>query len=119
MRLLSRDLRTIYIASYEGLEAEVDASGRYTGRHVPQYSDPAAFSASVSAAKGEASGAVFGQSLDYDRTVLVDDPAFDVEEPDRLWVDNGVDEAHDYEVAQIARTPNVTAIAVKRVEASA
>lgn len=114
MRLLERDLQTVWLAAYAGREAEVDSEGRYTGRHVPAYGKPVAVSASVSAAKGATEGTVFGTALDYDRTVIVGDPALSVDENALVWVDNGTDDDADYTIERVARTPNVTALAIKR-----
>lgn len=128
MRCLDRDRRWVLVSLYEGKEPEVDAEGRITGRHVVKRSEPFAVLASVSAAKGTAQDSVFGQALDYDRTVIVDDPGIDVAETSVLWVDcvdgrsaeppeaSEADGGYDYVVKRVARTPSYTAMAVKRVE---
>lgn len=126
MRCLDRDRRWVLVSRYEGKSPVVDEQGRLTGRHEVVRSEPEPLLASVSAARGAAQDDVFGQALDYDRTVLVDDPALDVDESTVLWVDcvdgdggeppERVSEPYDYVVKRVARTPSYTALAVKRVE---
>lgn len=126
MRCLDRDRRWVLVSRYSSKEPVTDEAGRLTGRYEVRRSEPEAVLASVSAAKGSARDSVFGQSLDYDRTVLVDDPAFEVDEAAVLWIDcveGGGPSApspdglpYDYVVKRVARTPSYTAVAVKRVD---
>lgn len=125
MRLLDRDLRWVLVSRYESKSPVTDGGGRLTGRYEVSRSEPVAALASVSAARGSALDSVFGQSLDYDRTVLVDDPQFEIDEAAVLWIDcidgsgampPDAGQAWDYAVTRVARTPGLTAIAVKRVE---
>lgn len=126
MRSLDRDRRWVLVARYLGKVEETDADGRLTGRHTVSRTDPEAFLANVSAARGSAQDEMFGTALDYDRTVLVADRSFDVDESSVLWIDcvdgygadapDGGGAPYDYVVKRVARTPTYTAIAVKRVE---
>lgn len=86
MRSLDRDRQKCYIARFEDLVRQEDAQGRLTGKNVPIYDEPEEFWPTVSPVKGEAYGAYFGQNLDYDITLTVDDPDFAVKEADILWV---------------------------------
>lgn len=90
MRCLDRDRRWVLLSRFEGLEPSKDEQGRLTGRHETVRSRQVPVLASVSGAKGSAETAVFGQSLDYDRSVLIDDPAFDVDEASVFWLDPDV-----------------------------
>lgn len=127
MRTLDRDRREILVSLFERKVPVTDDQGRLTGRHRVERAPQTPVLASVSAAKGYAQDAVFGQSLDYDRTVIVDDPGFDISESAVLWIDSWgssphelpFDEPWDYVVKKVARTPSYTAVAVKRVEVSA
>lgn len=138
MRTLDRDRRWILVARFEGIEAAIDDEGRYTGQNMPKRSPQAPLLASVSAAKGTAENSQFGQSLDYDRTVIIEDPDYPIDEAAVLWIDScvygtllekgffdGIEsdeyvgEPHDYLVKKVARTANYTVLAVKHVEVSA
>lgn len=86
MRNLDRDRQRCYIARFAGMSRQEDSQGRLTGKNVPSYEPPEEFWPTVSPIKGEALGAYFGQNLDYDLTLTVDDPDFAVDEADILWV---------------------------------
>lgn len=86
MRNLDRDRQRCYIARFAGLTREEDEQGRLTGKNTPSFTTPEEFWPTVSPVKGEAYGAYFGQNLDYDLTLTVDDPDFEVGEADILWV---------------------------------
>ena len=121
MRCLDRDRRTCWIARYEGMSQAVDSKGRLTGRNAPAYAAPKRFSPTVTAARGQADGDYFGVSVDYDRTLTVDDPDFPVKETDVLYIDSDprADGARaDYRIARIARTSGFTVMAAKRIEAA-
>ena len=87
MRCLERDKRRVLIGRFVGLSRVVDDQGRFTGRNEPGYAKPVEFWPTVSPVRGEAEGDYFGQRVDYDLTLTVDDPAFEVKEADILWVD--------------------------------
>lgn len=90
MRCLDRQKQWVLVSLFEKLLPVIDADGRRTGEHRAQRSRQFPVLASVSAVKGSAENAMFGQSLDYDRTVIIDDPSFDVSESAVLWIDRGV-----------------------------
>ena len=119
MRNLDRDRKQVLIARYSGIAPEVDSDGLYTGRNVPSFSEPEVFAPTVSTATGEARNDIFGQKLEYDRTLTIDDPAFDVKESDRLWIDADSESEHDHIVKRVARTGSYTVVAAKRVEVTA
>ena len=87
MRNLERDRRRVLIGRFLGMYKGVDAQGRLTGHNEPVYDPPAEFWPTVGPVRGEAQGDYFGQRVDYDLTLTVDDPAFEVKEADILWVD--------------------------------
>lgn len=119
MRCLDRDRRPVFIARYRGMQDGVDEQGRLTGRPQITYDLPEKFWPTASAVRGDASGDIFGQALNYDRVLTVDNPAFPINEADILWIDADVeDDEHDYKVVRVARTGSYTVIAVSRVEVS-
>ena len=87
MRCLARQKRPVLVSRYLGKHQVTDDEGRLTGRYEVEYSHQVPVMASVSSAKGSVSEDVFGQSLDYDKTLLIDDPRFPIEESSVLWVD--------------------------------
>lgn len=87
MRSLDRDRRRCLVARFKGLERTEDGQGRLTGRNEPVYAYPEEFWPTVTPARGDAIGDVFGQRIEYDVALTVDDPLFVVSEADALWVD--------------------------------
>ena len=125
MRCLDRDRQRVWIGRFAGTEM-VEEEGLLTGRHAPVYGEPAGFWPTVSTVRGEAQGDYFGQRIDYDLTLTIDDPAFEVGEADVLWVDaqpgdgsaEGYPAPHDYIVRRVARKGSCTVIAAKRADVS-
>lgn len=118
MQCLARDRQDVYISLYESKEEIKDEQGRYTGEFTIKRSDPIKVSANVSAARGAVQTEVFGQLLNYDRTVIIDNPNFEIEETAVLWIDKDITEKYDYLITKIARTPNFVSLAVTKVEVS-
>lgn len=119
MRCLARDKSAVWVSLYEESREVTDAEGRRTGEHVVVRSDPFEVDASVSAARGSVYEDGFGQSVDYDRAVLLDDVDVPVTEASVLWIDaDPATDEWDYKVSAIARTPNLLKVAVKRREVS-
>lgn len=87
MRLLDRERRLVLVSLHARAVPVTDAQGRLTGRHEAERSPQIPVAASVSAARGSARGTAFGRELDYDRTVIVDDPDFPADEATVLWID--------------------------------
>jgi len=125
MRCLDRDRQRVFIGRFVRT-VPVEKDGKLTGRNEPVYEAPAEFWPTVSIVRGEAQGDYFGQRVDYDLSLTIDDAAFEVKEADVLWVDadpgDSEDEAypapHDYIVRRVARKGSYTVIAAKRVDVS-
>lgn len=92
MRSLDRDRQLVHIGRFLETAAE-EVDGKLTGLTKPVYEDPAPFYPTVSTVRGEAYGDYFGQRVDYDITLTVDDPSFRVREADVLWVERPPREA--------------------------
>lgn len=124
MRCLDRDRRRVLIARYEGTRPVQDEQGRYTGRNEVARTAPAEFWPTVTPVRGRAEDDYFGQKVEYDLTLTIDDPAFEARESDQLWVDadpgeegaEGYPSPHDYVVTKVARTGGFTVIAARRVD---
>ena len=127
MRCLDRDRRRAWVARYEGTRPVTDDQGRYTGRNEVARTAPAEFWPTVTPARGRAEDDYFGQRVEYDLTLTIDDPAFAVRESDCLWVDadpgdegdEGYPLPHDYVVTRVARKGDFTVVAARRVDVSA
>jgi len=115
MRNLDRDRVRVYHARYLGTVPE-ERDGLLTGRNAPSYTEPAEFWPTVTMARGEAVYDLFGQKLDYDRTLTVDDPSYGVSEADLLWIENDPSKEHDHIVMRVARKGDFTVIAARKVE---
>lgn len=116
MRCLDRDRRRIIARSYLGMENPVDDEGRLTGEPRLARGEAVELLPTMSADKGSVETDVFGQSLDYDRVLIFDDPEVDIDESTALWIDADEKAPHDYAVKRVAKTCSYTAVAVKRVE---
>ena len=123
MRCLDRDRQRVLVGRFLRTE-QVEEGGKLTGHVEPVYEPPAEFWPTVSVVRGEAQGDYFGQRIDYDLTLTIDDSAFEVKEGDVLWVDadpgdsadEGYPAPHDYIVRRVARKGGYTVIAAKRMD---
>lgn len=134
MRCMNLNKRVFYYATYEGRTSIVDEFGNDTGETEAQYSDPVMFKANISAAKGEAEVQQFGDNLAYDKVIVLDNTAPDIDEYSILWVDTlpeldseghlqtGVtDEVitpHDYIVKKVGKSINSVSLAISKVTVS-
>lgn len=144
MRCLDRDKQWVLVSFFVEKVACKDDKGRLTGKHEIIRTEPIPLLCSVSASKGTAENSPFGLDLDYDKTVIIEDVDYPIDESSVLWVDNFqypgsplapdgqedaddvddsfsqvlTDKPHDYTVKRIAKSPNCLAVAIKRVEVS-
>ena len=118
MRCLKRDKRLVCVSLYEERRECTDEIGRYSGEYEVVRSKPIEIECSVSAAVGNSQIEVFGQMLNYDKTVIIDDVNFEIDEHAVLWIDKAIDEPYDYIINRIAKTPNFIALAVSKVDIS-
>jgi hypothetical protein len=123
-RLLNRNKREYWFRNYVGLEPIRDEWGNESGEHRIIYSDPVQAFANISAAKGEAEAEVFGNNLQYDKSITLTDVPFTencVLFIDRMPVieDDGTTKTvYDYVVTRIAQSLNYTIVAVSKVNLS-
>lgn len=131
MRCMNINKRRIYYALYDTKEPILDEHGYQTGQYEVKYHSPRPVLANVSAAKGEMSTRQFGDSEEYDRVIVLDDPNSPIDEHAVLWIDstpalnsqgsmatddNGVIQSPwDYVVRKVARSLNSVSIAVSKV----
>lgn len=130
MRNLARDTRSVWVSLYESKEKQMDG-GMWTGEYIITRSDPVQMFPTLTAARGSVDAEVFGLNVDYDRTATFDTTDTGIEESAVFWVDAEpeFEDGHlvvdgygqptvpwDYVVALIAVSPNVTSIALRKVD---
>ena len=126
MRTLNRNKICIYYANYVGKTPIKDEYGNLTGEYKISYDRPFALMANVSAARGESTTRQFGEDVNYDRIIVLDNPVLPIAETSILWIDTppvitedgSTDTPHDYIVKQVATSLNSVSIAVSKVNVS-
>ena len=119
MRRQKRNQQNLYYALFVEKTPIVDKHGNQSGEWNTVYSDPIAFKANVSPAKGESESAVFGKNLDYDKSIVPDRTDIHIDESSVLWVDSlDASKPHDYVVVRIAKSLNELVVAIKKVNVS-
>lgn len=119
MKCLKRNMRKFWYCLY-GVETEQkDADGNYTGETAIGYADPVELKANISPATGQSNTEMFGNLTDYDRVIVLDDTTLPIDENTVLFIDhaptNGA-QGYDYIVRRVARSLNVLAVAVRKVD---
>ena len=123
MKALARNKVLIHYANYRDKTPIKDEYGNLTGEYEVSYENPVAVKANVSAARGESTTRQFGDDVNYDRVILIDDPKFPIKESSILWIDTppkiqedgSTKDPHDYIVKQVATSLNSVSIAVSKV----
>lgn len=126
MRCMNRNKQTFYYALFKSVENVIDEYGNVTGEHTVTYENPQKFNANISAAKGETSTREFGESEDYDKVIVMDKDAPDIDEYSILWIDTlpeikedgTTDTSHDYIVKKVAKSLNSVSVAISKVNVS-
>lgn len=117
MRTLLRNKRPFYAAKYIGTEDSIiDEYGFDTGQEIPKYAEPVKFFANVSPSRGETETLQFGESLEYDRVIVIEDTGADIDEYSRIWFDRDPSLSHNYIVKAVAKSLNSLSVAIKRVD---
>lgn len=131
MKCMSRNKTKFFYALYEGKTPITDEYGNVTGEYDVQHGKPTEFYANISAAKGETQTRQFGESEAYDKVIVMDNSAPQINEYTVLWVDTVplVDDSgalklndkgevitpHDYIVKKVAKSLNSVSIAISKV----
>lgn len=146
MRCLKRNERTFYYCLYSDKIAIIDENGNETGEKIITYEDAAPMRANVSQATGQSNTEQFGNLDNYDKVIVTDWMECPIDENSVLFIDKepeygeavtidyresdtlfGDDTATpvtvqvplpDYVVLRVAKSLNVIAIAVRKVEVS-
>lgn len=134
MRCMNRNKVKFFYALYVGREPITDEYGNVTGEYDVKHGNPTEGYANISAAKGETQTRQFGESETYDKVIVMDNEAPQIDEYSVLWVDTepqinedgslAVDEEgniltpHDYIVKKVAKSLNDVSIAISKVNVS-
>lgn len=124
MRCLFRNKRTFYYALFKEKISIKDEYGNDSGEVRIIYEIPVEASANISAATGEAQVEQFGNSVTYDRVIIMDDLSIPIDENSVLCIDTPPsydDEGnliYDYIVKKVAKSLNTVSFAVSRVKVS-
>ena len=122
MRALARNKTSFYYALYLGKEENVDADGNLTGTYTVLYSNPVECKGNISASSGSVQVEQFGNDLQYDKVVVLDDVNVPIDENSVLWVDKEVEHdkygnpVFDYVVKKVARSLNSVSFAISKVK---
>ena len=124
MRCLSKNKQRFYYALYNAKRELQDDDGYFTGEYELKYGNPISATANISAARGETVMRQFGEELEYDKVIVMDNPDLRIDEYSVLWIDTmpqiesdkSTQTPHDYVVRQVARSINSISIAVAKVD---
>lgn len=127
MRLLKKNERPFYYQLYEDVTMLKASTGYYTGEKGVSYSDPVKLMGNISAVTGESVVAEFGTYDDYSKVILLTDMTCPIDENSVLWIDRvptydgegNLTNTPDYVVRHVAKTLNVIAYAIAKVDVSA
>lgn len=131
MRMMKLNKSDFYYALYKDKVAKTDEYGNTTGEYEIIRENPVKFAANISAAKGETSAMLFGESESYDKTIVMGTNGPSINEYTVLWVDtiplvddkgalvtndNGeIITPYDYIVKKVAKSLNSVSIAISKV----
>ena len=118
MKLMKRNLRTIYYCLYQGQQPVYDEDKYETGETTISYSNPVAIKVNVSPASGYAQNGMFGNLTDYDKVILTDKMDCPIDENTLLYVDAPISGSPDYKVKKVAKSLNHISYAVSEVKIS-
>lgn len=116
MRCLERNQRAFLYALYQGRAEIIDEAGNRTGEYRLIYAPPVNLRANIGPATGQAAIAQFGETVSYDRVLVLDDPALPIDEHTILWIAAAPDMSHDAIVRKVARSLNSVSVAIKMVD---
>ena len=124
MRALKRNQRSFYYARYEGKTENIDENGYTTGTYTVNYSKPIECYGNISASSGSVQNEQFGNHLQYDKVIVLDNVNVPIDENSVLWVDKSVEydkngnPVFDYVVKKVARSLNSVSFAISKVKLS-
>lgn len=124
MRCLRRNKQLFYYSQYQGTEEMQDEHGIKTGEYKKVYVNPTPIEAHISPATGQSQTEQFGNLIQYDKVIVIDDVNCPIDENTVLYIDSPPEcddcgyPTPDYLVTKIARSLNSVAIAISKVTVS-
>lgn len=124
MHCMLRNMRDFYYSKFVCKKELKDEYGNNTGEYEVIYSNPIKYRGNISAAQGEVQSRQFGDSESYDKVLVLNNVNIPIDEYSILWVDSlptilsdgTTSTPHDYIVKKVARSLNVVAIAISKVD---
>ena len=123
MKILKRNITPFWYQLYDRTKTVEDEDGNEVGSAVV-YKDAVEMKGNISSATGSAQVEQFGNFAGYDKVIVVDDMSCPIEETTVLFIDKKPEydaegnPLFDYVVKRVAKSLNVIAYAVKRVDVS-
>lgn len=121
MRCLERNKRGFWYALFDHVEMN-------EGDTYNVYKSPVHAMGNISAATGETQAAMFGNSPDYDRVIVIDELDCPIDENSVMWIDKDppydtqtqkyISDGWDYIVKRVAKPLDSVSYAVKKVDVS-
>lgn len=123
MKILERNKTPFWYQLFDRTKTVEDEYGNEVGSAVV-YKDAVEMKGNISSATGSAQVEQFGNFAGYDKVIVVDDMSCPIEETTVLFIDKKPEydaegnPLFDYVVKRVAKSFNVIAYAVKRVDVS-
>ena len=126
MRTMTRNRRTFYEASLQGVSMSQDSDGNYV-EETYSYSDPVEHKGVITAANGSADTNLFGANEIYDKVITLNQGEIYLAVGSILWVDTmptideetgKTDTPYDYVVVKVAESLNFVNVAIRKVNVS-
>lgn len=124
MKCLQRNKAPFYYCLYNGEQDIYDDEGYMTGEKTVSYSAAVRAEYNISPATGNTSVEQFGNDIQYDKVIVLDDMTCPIDENSVLFVDSepSYDSQNnprfDYIVKKVARSINSISIAIEKVKVS-
>ena len=118
MKDLSRNKKTFYYALYTGNAEVIDEFGNRTGQYVATYTEPIAYRANISPARGASDLEQFGINTNYTKVIVTSDMECPFTETTRLWIGIPTSKSYNYVVTQRAESINSISFAIREVNTS-
>lgn len=122
MRALRKNMVPFWYSLYEGSSPVTDENGLLTGENSVSYSAPVQAFANISPASSGVTIQPFGTDIRYDKTIIMADPKFPIDEHSLLRLDgdpeydSGGNLIPDYIVVRVSRSLNSVSYAVRQVK---
>ena len=116
MRLLERDKRDFWYSQYTGRTMILDSNGNPTGEYDIGYGEPQKCSGTFSLPTGAATPREFGNYIDYDYVVHIDEKPCPFDENAAIWYQKDpTEDEPDFRAVRIADSATHTVVALREI----